>query len=338
MQSDNWPEAWRTISTTPDGHHELQHFRFSPISRRRIPRREDVQEISNAASRAAGLTSQLLAFSRKQLMEPRVISVNTVVSGIELLLRRLLGEDIELATAAPVRSVPHPRRSGPAGAGAHQPRGERARRDARGRHASHHDLEHRAVRRAHPQAFGGRARQIRDGGRQRYRDWNDARRAAARVRAVLYHEGTGQGNRTRPLDRIRHRQAVAAATCGSTPSPARERPSRSTSRGFPRRRRTPGTRRRPGGTGRDRDRAHRRGRRRAARAGTHDTKARLYGSLARTGCEALAASPSAACGPIDLVATDVVMPKMNGRPLVEKLLETREAWACSSCRDTPTTK
>jgi two-component system cell cycle sensor histidine kinase/response regulator CckA len=62
------------------------------------PRREDVQEISNAATRAAGLTSQLLAFSRKQLMEPRVISVNTVVSGIEKLLRRLLGEDVELAT------------------------------------------------------------------------------------------------------------------------------------------------------------------------------------------------------------------------------------------------
>ena len=62
------------------------------------PRREDVQEISNAATRASGLTSQLLAFSRKQLMEPRVISVNTVVVGLEKLLRRLIGEDIELAT------------------------------------------------------------------------------------------------------------------------------------------------------------------------------------------------------------------------------------------------
>jgi len=62
------------------------------------PRREDVQEISNAATRASGLTSQLLAFSRKQLMEPRVISVNSVVVGLEKLLRRLIGEDIELAT------------------------------------------------------------------------------------------------------------------------------------------------------------------------------------------------------------------------------------------------
>ena len=62
------------------------------------PRREDVQEISNAATRASGLTSQLLAFSRKQLLEPRVISVNSVVIGLEKLLRRLIGEDIDLAT------------------------------------------------------------------------------------------------------------------------------------------------------------------------------------------------------------------------------------------------
>src|SRR3954468_23193408 len=62
------------------------------------PRREDVQEITDAAMRATGLTRQLLAFSRKQFLEPRVISVNTVVNGIEKLLRRLIGDDIELAT------------------------------------------------------------------------------------------------------------------------------------------------------------------------------------------------------------------------------------------------
>jgi two-component system cell cycle sensor histidine kinase/response regulator CckA len=62
------------------------------------PRRGDVQEITDAATRASGLTRQLLAFSRKQFLEPRVISVNTVVNGIEKLLRRLIGDDIELAT------------------------------------------------------------------------------------------------------------------------------------------------------------------------------------------------------------------------------------------------
>ena len=60
------------------------------------PRRQDVQEISDAAERAAALTGQLLAFSRKQVMHTRPISVNTVVAGLEKMLRRLIGEDIEL--------------------------------------------------------------------------------------------------------------------------------------------------------------------------------------------------------------------------------------------------
>jgi len=60
------------------------------------PRRQDVQEISDAAERAAALTGQLLAFSRKQVMHTRPISINTVVSGLEKMLRRLIGEDIEL--------------------------------------------------------------------------------------------------------------------------------------------------------------------------------------------------------------------------------------------------
>ncbi len=62
------------------------------------PRHGEVQEISDAAQRGAGLTGQLLAFSRKQVMQSRPISVNSVVLGVEKLLRRLIGEDIELAT------------------------------------------------------------------------------------------------------------------------------------------------------------------------------------------------------------------------------------------------
>ncbi len=58
----------------------------------------DLREISSAAHRAAALTRQLLAFSRKQVLEPRVLDVNRVVSGIEGLLRRLIGEDIEFFT------------------------------------------------------------------------------------------------------------------------------------------------------------------------------------------------------------------------------------------------
>ena len=60
------------------------------------PNREDVQQIATAADRAATLTRQLLAFSRKQVMQPQVLSINKVISGIEIMLRRLIGEHIQL--------------------------------------------------------------------------------------------------------------------------------------------------------------------------------------------------------------------------------------------------
>ena len=60
--------------------------------------RPDVGQIKLAAERAAALTKQILAFSRRQALQPKVVSLNEVIAGMEPLLRRTLGEDIDFAS------------------------------------------------------------------------------------------------------------------------------------------------------------------------------------------------------------------------------------------------
>jgi two-component system, cell cycle sensor histidine kinase and response regulator CckA len=57
------------------------------------PRRADVEEVIRAGTRAADVTRQLLAFTRQQFLRPQVLQINQVVSGMEKMLRRSLGED-----------------------------------------------------------------------------------------------------------------------------------------------------------------------------------------------------------------------------------------------------
>ena len=62
------------------------------------PARGSLEEIHKAGERAAGLTRQLLMFSRQQVVEPAVFDVNALVAEVDKMLRRLIGEDIELVT------------------------------------------------------------------------------------------------------------------------------------------------------------------------------------------------------------------------------------------------
>jgi len=62
--------------------------------------RSDLEQVRDAGQQAARLTTQLLAFSRKQVLQPRVIDLNHIVESMEKMLRRLLGEDIDLRTGA----------------------------------------------------------------------------------------------------------------------------------------------------------------------------------------------------------------------------------------------
>src|SRR5262249_307671 len=58
-----------------------------------------LDEISKAAERAVALTSQLLALSRKQVMQPKVLDPNAIVDDMQTMLRRLIGEHIDLRTS-----------------------------------------------------------------------------------------------------------------------------------------------------------------------------------------------------------------------------------------------
>ena len=66
---------------------------------------DDLQQIRKAGERAAGLTRQLLAFSRKQVVEPKVVNVNEVVAGLEKMLRRVVREDVEVQLALAPKPV-----------------------------------------------------------------------------------------------------------------------------------------------------------------------------------------------------------------------------------------
>ena len=85
---------FNNILTAIVGYTDLLAAEFGPGNRHL----EDLEEIRKAARRAAALTRQLLAFSRKQVLEPRVIDLNGIVQNLDKMLRSLISENIELKT------------------------------------------------------------------------------------------------------------------------------------------------------------------------------------------------------------------------------------------------
>ncbi|MDD5543354.1 MAG: PAS domain S-box protein [Acidobacteriia bacterium] len=86
---------FNNLLTAINGYSELLLGRM----RENDPLRREIQEIKNAGDRAATLTHQLLAFSRRQVLQPKVLDLNSVVSGVDKMIRRLIGENIELTSS-----------------------------------------------------------------------------------------------------------------------------------------------------------------------------------------------------------------------------------------------
>jgi PAS domain S-box-containing protein len=83
---------FNNLLTVINGYSELMLDRIGPAD----PLHASAEQIKSAAERAASLTRQLLAFSRQQVMEPRTLDLNGVLERLDRLLRRLIGEDIEV--------------------------------------------------------------------------------------------------------------------------------------------------------------------------------------------------------------------------------------------------
>jgi two-component system, cell cycle sensor histidine kinase and response regulator CckA len=85
---------FNNLLTAINGYSQLTLMGLQPAD----PLRGNMEEIRKAGDRAAALTRQLLAFSRKQVLQPKVLDLNSAVSEIGKMLRRLIGEDIQLCT------------------------------------------------------------------------------------------------------------------------------------------------------------------------------------------------------------------------------------------------
>ncbi len=171
------------------------------------PLRKHAEEIEKAGRRAASLTHQLLAFSRKQAIQPVVLDLNSVVADIDKMLRRLIGEDINLAIVrdSRLKSVKADRgqveqvlMNLAVNARDAMPQGGKLIIET-----ANTQLDESYVRQ-HPYA---KAWPLCHAERQRYRLRDGQRDAGPYLRAVLHYQGSWQGYWTGPIDGVRRGKA-----------------------------------------------------------------------------------------------------------------------------------
>ena len=197
---------FNNILTAIIGHCDLMLMRHTPGD----SDYDDIQQIKSNSNRAAGLTRQLLAFSRQQTLRPQVLQLPDVVSEVSHLLKRLLGETVELV-------VKHGRNLGPVRADPGQLEqvivnlAVNARDAMAAKGGGTLTIQTYAVRSDQVAELGSDILPIADYSALSVTDTGcgiRAERARQDLRAVLHHQGGRQGNRPRALDRLRHRQAI----------------------------------------------------------------------------------------------------------------------------------
>ena len=302
------------------GYTEVLLEQFEPED----PRQEKVQAIQQAADRATTLTRQLLAFSRKQFLELKVVDVNAIVSDMERLLRPLIGETIELSTRLTI-GVGHTR----ADAGQLEqvimnlvvnsrdamPRGGKITIQT-----SEMTFEPNTSRRA----WAGGPRVVHCAHGQRHRPGHGRGDAVADFRAVLHDQGKRKRHRAGTVDGVRNRKAERRVHFRGQRRRARDDdfriylprvddPAESTG--------TQHAAQLPGGGSEtillveDEE---------SVRQLVRDTlEARGYKVIEAENGEAGLRASGAYAGTIDMIITDVVMPGISGRELAQRVTEAR---------------
>ena len=186
------------------GHAELALEQVGPAQ----PLHADLVEIRKAAQRSADLTRQLLAFARKQTIAPKVLDLNETVAGMLKMLRRLIGEDIDLAWQPgadlwPVKMDPSQIDQILANLCVN------ARDAIAGVGQDHHrnGKQQPSTRPTAPITPGFVPGRVRAARRERRRLRHGQGDAGPHLRAVLHDQGAGQGHRPRAGHGLRHRQA-----------------------------------------------------------------------------------------------------------------------------------